>query len=159
MLIQTLSQGAKTDEEYRGKLIFGMNRDRVLCVLGVVTILVALFWMMTDNGVQGSFLSGVFTGTGAVIFFFSLKNILKTKRMLKNEKLLRAERLKESDERNRLIAEKAMYWAGMSTMGLCYVTMLVSGFFSMAVFWSVWGMVMAYCILAAALKKYFEKKL
>ena len=159
MLIQTLSQGAKTDEEYKNKLISGIKRDRVLCIFGVVTIIVALLWMMTDNGVQGSFLCGVFTGTGAVIFFFALKHILKTKKMLKNEKLLHAERLKESDERNHMIAEKAMYWAGVIIMGVCYVVMLVSGFFNMAVFWSVWGMVMAYCILAAVLKKYFEKKL
>lgn len=159
MLIQMLGQGAKTDEEYRTKLISGIRRDGLLCVLGVVTIIVALAWMTTGNGVNQSFLSGVFTGTGAVMVLFSLKHIVKTRRMLKNEKLLRAERLKKSDERNHMISEKAMCWAGMITMGVCYGAMLVSGFFNMAVFWSAWGAVMVYCVLAVILKKYLGKKL
>ena len=40
-----------------------------------------------------------------------------------------------------------------------YVTMLVSGFFSMEVFWTVWALVMLYFVLFVAGKVIYEKKM
>ncbi|MBA4700437.1 MAG: hypothetical protein H2212_13505 [Ruminococcus sp.] len=159
MLIRALEQGAKTDEEYRHKMISGIKIDIVVCAVGIATIVVAVLWAIIGNGLRGSFLSGVFAGTGAAILFFGIKHIWKAKKLIKDEKLLRAERLKASDERNHMITQKSMYWSGIIVAGICYIVMLVSGFFNMAVFWSTWAVVMVYSVLSVILKKYYEKKL
>ncbi|MGC4020300.1 MAG: hypothetical protein QM793_14445 [Muricomes sp.] len=159
MLIKALEQGAKTDEEYREKMTSGIKLNFMLGGVGIITIAVAILWMIQGEGMHDGFLSGVFAGTGGTILFLAVHNILKIKKLLKDEKLLRAERLKVSDERNHMIAQKSMYWSSIIVIGACYLVMLVSGFFNMAVFWSLWSVVMIYCVVAVVIRKYYEKKL
>ena len=71
----------------------------------------------------------------------------------------REEAADESDERNIQVALKAHYTAGVLMIMAGYVTMLVSGFFSMEVFWTVWALVMLYFLLFAAGKVIYEKKM
>lgn len=159
MLIEDLVQGAKTDEEYRDKMISRIKIDIAVCAAGIVTIVVAVLWAIRGDGVRENFLSGVFAGTGAAFLLFGVRHILKVKKLIKDEKLLRAERLKVSDERNHMITQKSMYLSGIIVAGICYIVMLVSGFFNMAVFWSTWGVVLVYSVLSVILRKYYEKKL
>ncbi len=159
MLIQALNNGAKNDEEYKNKIIHSMKKSMLLSAVGVITIVVAILMAVRTQETAGSFLSGVFVGTGAVVLFFSLKQIQKSKKILADEKLLHAERLKAFDERNQLIMEKTMYWSGALVMGACYAIMLVAGFFNMAVFWTLWSVVLVYCATTVVIKRYYDKKL
>lgn len=159
MLNKLLQQTAKTDDEYRKKLQAQIKRNIAICIVGLLPIIVGIFFIMRCGDFQTGFLAGLFTGTGAVIIAFSLKDTFKARKLLRNDKLLREERLKASDERTRLISEKSMYWAGVITMGVCYVVLLVSAFFNMVVLWTIWCVMMFFCIVTSILKKYFEKKM
>jgi hypothetical protein len=159
MLIQTLNNGAKNDEEYKIKIMKSMKKNIFLSVVGVVTIVIAILMATKTQETAGSFLSGVFVGTGAVVLVFCLKQVQKSKKILADEKLLHTERLKASDERNQMIMEKTMYWSGTLVMGACYAIMLLAGFFNMAVFWTLWSVILAYCVTTVVVKKYYEKKL
>ena len=159
MFIKALRQGAKTDEEYREKLKGRIRIDIFMCGVGVLTIAVAIVMMLRGGEYQEGFLCGVFTGTGVAVLIFAVKEIFKSKKLLENEKLLREERLKISDERNKMIVEKTSYWTGLIVMGVCYVVLLISGFFNFAVFWTAWGILMLYFLVTVIVKKYYEKKL
>lgn len=159
MLVKALLRGAKTDEEYKEKLLVRRKLNLFLMGVGCVTLLVAVLWMMRVESVQEAFLSGVFSGTGAAIIIFGARDIVKTRKLLRDEQRLREERLKVSDERSLLIMQKSMFLAGIIVMALCYVLLLISGFFNMAVFWCVWGIMMLYFLISVILKKYYEKRL
>ncbi|GAA0803427.1 hypothetical protein DWX43_22975 [Clostridium sp. AF19-22AC] len=159
MIVKTLLKGAKTDEEYRNKLKSRCKADILLCFAGAAAIIAALFAMMRMETMHAGFVCGLFSGTGAVIIVMGIKEYIKAKKLLRDEKRLRAERLKESDERNSLIMQKTMYLTGYIMLGLCYVTMLISVFFNMMVFWCIWAVTILYCLLLAVIKKYYEKNL
>lgn len=159
MIANLFQQGAKTDEEYRGKLKNRIKINAALSLLGLITIVVGIFYMSRGEDMRSGFLCGLFVGTGLAIVFYGLKEVLKIRKLLKSEKRLREERLKVNDERNKMIGEKSLSWAGVVTMVLCYFGILISGFFDMVVFWTIWTIVMSYSILAVILKRYLDKKL
>lgn len=159
MLVRTVLRGAKTDEEYRDKLIAKRRLNMRLIGVGAVTLIVAVIWIFRVEGVQEAFLCGVYSGTGAVIIIFGVQDIFKTRKLLQDGQLLRKERLKASDERNLLIMQKSMFSSGVAVMALCYVVLLISGFFNMVVFWCMWGIMILYFLLTFILKKYYEKRL
>lgn len=72
---------------------------------------------------------------------------LRIRSLLKDEKKLRMKRLQEYDERNVQLNLKAHNTAGVILIFTGYVIMLVAGFFSMEVFWTVWALVMLYFAL------------
>ena len=143
MFIKALRQGAKTDEEYREKLKGRIRIDIFMCGVGVLTIAVAIVMMLRGGEYQEGFLCGVFTGTGVAVLIFAVKEIFKSKKLLKNK----------------MIVEKTSYWTGLIVMGVCYVVLLISGFFNFAVFWTAWGILMLYFLVTVIVKKYYEKKL
>lgn len=158
-MIKEFIKKAKTDEEYRKKLIAKNQVNILLCIVGAVSIIVAVVRLLYTHEMQESFTCGVFAGTGGAIMIASGGAIRKTKKLLKDAKLLRKERLKETDERNNVIQQKTTYLSSTILLVVCYLALLISCFFNMTVFWTIWSILMLYFILTIFSKKFYEKQL
>lgn len=157
MLFKSMWEPAGSDEEYREKLKRRKHFIPVLVIAGAASIVVSL--ILLRSGEEKDFLAGLYMGIGCGVLAVSVVWFLKIRSTLQDEKKLRIRRLKESDERNIQVTLKAHYTAGVLMIMAGYVTMLVSGFFSMEVFWTVWALVMLYFVLFVAGKVIYEKKM
>lgn len=157
MLFKSMWEPAKTDEEYREKLKIRRNFVLVMVISGAAAIVVSVLLIRFREGKD--FISGFYMGLGLGILAASVVLFLKIRNILQDEKKLRMKRLKEFDERNIQLTLKAHYTAGLLLIMVGYVLMLVSVFFSMEVFWTVWGLVMLYFALFAAGRFIYEKKM
>lgn len=158
-MIKEIFKKAKTDEEYRKKMVFNSRMNFLLCGVGVITIIASIIRMFNITETQDAFTSGVFAGTGAAILAVGGREIWKAKKLMKDAKRLREERLKASDERNSVIQQKTTYLSSMILLAVCYVALLISCFFNMTVFWTIWGILILYFVLTVFFKKYYEKQL
>lgn len=154
-----LFKKAKTDEEYRKYLISKNRINYLICGVGVITLIVAVVRLFTVAETKEAFTCGVFAGTGGVILAVGGGAIWKAKKLMKDAKKLREERLKTTDERNSVILQKTTYLSSTILLSVCYLALLISCFFNMIVFWTLWGVLMSYFVLAMIIKKYYEKQL
>ncbi len=157
MWFKSMWEPAKTDEEYRIVLKKRRKFIPVLILLGALSIVVSMFLLQMED--EKAFVSGLYMGLGCGILAVSVVWFVRLRNLLKDEKKLRMKRLKETDERNIQVTLKAHYTAGVLLILTGYVIMLVSGFFSMEVFWTVWGLIMLYFILFIAGRLVYEKKM
>ena len=134
-----------TDEEYRETLKRRKKFIPVLMLGGAASIAVSLILM--QSGEEKGFLAGLYMGIGCGILGAGAVWFLRIRSLLKDEKKLRMKRLQEYDERNVQLNLKAHNTAGVILIFTGYVIMLVAGFFSMEVFWTVWALVMLYFAL------------
>lgn len=157
MLFKAVWGSANTDEEYREKLKSRRRLIPVMAIAGAAAIVVSQF--LLQQGDEKAFAAGLYMGIGCGILAVSIVWFFKIRGILRDEKKLREKRLKERDERNIQVTLKAHYTAGMLVILAGYVTMLVAGFFSMEVFWTVWVMVMLYFVLFAIGRIIYDKKM
>lgn len=157
MLFKSMWEPAKTDEEFREKLRQRKNFTPVMAILGMASIIVSIFLLRSDG--DRDFVAGLYMGLGCGIIAVSIIWLLKIRSLLKDEKKLRVKRLKESDERNIQVTLKAHYTAGVLLILTGYLIMLISGFFSMEVFWTVWALIMLYFFLFLIGKVIYEKRM
>lgn len=157
MLFKSMWEPAGSDEEYREKLIRRKRFIPVMVLAGAAAIVVSC--VLLRSGEEQAFLAGLYMGVGVGVLVVSMVGFLKIRSVLRDEKKLHMKRLKESDERNIQVTLKAHYTAGVLMIMAGYVTMLVSGFFSMEVFWTVWVLVMLYFVLFAAGRLFYNKKM
>ncbi len=157
MLFQSMWGSANTDEEYREKLRKRRNFIPVMVIAGIAAIVVSQF--LLHQGDEKDFVAGLYMGLGSGVLAVSVVWFFKLRGTLRDEKRLREKRLKEWDERNIQMTLKAHYTAGILMIMAGYVTMLVSGFFSMEIFWTVWVMVMLYFILFTIARAIYDKRM
>lgn len=105
------------------------------------------------------FLSGVYCGVGAGTVAASILFLIKNKKVLTDGKKLREKRLQEQDERNRLISSKTVSTSSLILIALMYAGLMVSGIFSLTVFWTLWIVLVGFALLITVLYQYYSKKL
>lgn len=157
MLFKSMWGPAKTDEEFREKLRQRKNFTPVMTILGMASIIASMFLLRSDG--DRDFVAGLYMGLGCGIIAVNIIWFLKIRSLLKDEKKLRMKRLKESDERNIQVTLKAHYTAGVLLILAGYMILLISGFFSMEVFWTVWALIMLYFFLFLIGKVIYEKRM
>ncbi|HJA07034.1 MAG TPA: hypothetical protein H9798_07850 [Candidatus Mediterraneibacter pullicola] len=159
MLLKMMMQEAKTDGEFRKKLEIRIKMTWVSVLMGVVAVVsgVAMMMLGADEH-RTAFLSGVYCGIGTVAIVGGIISVVRTHRMLNDEKLLRSERIKESDERENAICKNAASSAGTALVYLMFAALIVAGFFSMTVFWTLWGTLIGYFLILKGMKVYYQKK-
>lgn len=138
---------ANTDEKYR---VYIQKRQKLwigLALMGLLTLGVGILCGMNVMGDQTSFLSGLYSGVGGGMLAVAIGRAMKDRKLLKNSRVLHSERLKAQDERLIAVGEKSQSMSGLIAFGFAYVGLLVSGFFNMTVFWTLWVVVIAYAII------------
>ena len=160
MLIKSvLFQGANTDAEFREKLKARRRLMIPVIVLGLAAVIAGIIaGLVFGESQKGSFLGGMYTGAGAAITAAAIVVIVRINKTLKDEKRLRRERIEESDERKKEIATRSSSMAGFIMLYVCFAGILIAGFFSMAVYWTLWCVMVGYFLCFLLLNLYFEKR-
>ena len=159
MFIRAMLQGANTDEEYRRKLEGRQKLSWVTMLMGIAAIIAGIIMLrVMPDSYRTGFLFGLYCGVGASVIVVDIISLIKVRRIMKDETLLRRERIKESDERKKEIARKAAATAMMVFVYILFAALIVSGFFSMEVFWTLWGSLIAYFLIFIGFKTYYTKK-
>ncbi|GKI14138.1 hypothetical protein CE91St44_06230 [Oscillospiraceae bacterium] len=148
MLIKLFSCPAKnaTLEEYKAAL---RRRVRLFCglsVLGVLTLAVTLLLMggRIAEAHDTAHLEGIWCGIGVGLTLAGAVLAARTRALLNNEEKLRRTRLEEQDERNQAVFARALNLTAFTLLFGLYVAMLVSSFFNMTVFYTLF-----YCAVSA----------
>lgn len=159
LMRSVLFRTAKTDEEFREKLKARRKLAIPVIVLGLAAVIAGIIaGIVFDESHQGSFLGGMYTGVGAAMTAAGIVRIVRINKTLKDEKRLRTERIEESDERKKEIATRSSSTAGFVMLYVCFAGLLIAGFFSMAVYWTLWCVIVGYFLCFLLLNLYFEKK-
>lgn len=165
MLIKLLTiTTAANDNEYR-KVI--NTRKRLLGIVELGGVLSLLCSYLIGKGYfihnmiesQQLFLSGLYAGIGAGLVVAGIISLLSCDKMLKDPARLHAARLKETDERNVMIASKSFSTAGSVLVICLFAALLLAGFFNLAVFWTLWACVIGYFVITLIAQKYYNFKL
>lgn len=169
MCLFNSTKNAKTNEEYAKVLQKRIPYLILIIVLGILTASIAIcneIWGFMGNILtidshshNMSLMNGVYTGLGAALTFMSIGFIIRTKKIMKNESLLKEERLKTQDERNQMIAAKAVQSAAATMLVCSYLFMLIAGFYSRIVFFCFWGIVAVFLVSYHLFKIYYNRKL
>ncbi len=160
MLMKAAFQGAGTDEEFKKKLT---ARKRLLLAgvtMGILAIAagIMMIFVMPDTE-QNAFLAGVYCGAGTAAVVMGTAALYKMRKMLRDESLLRKERIKEGDERTSEIGKKATVFGVQIYLFAMLAGILVSGFFSMQVFWTLWGTTLGLALIIKGTELYYKKKM
>lgn len=152
-------QGANTDEEYRRKLESRQKLSWVTLIMGIAAVIAGIIMLrvMSDSH-RTAFLSGLYCGVGAGVIVADIVSLLKVRKMLRDDTMLHRERIKESDERKNEIAKRTAATAMTVFVYVLFAALIVSGFFSMEVFWTLWGSLIAYFLIFIGFKTYYTKK-
>lgn len=156
MWFRSIWEPAKTDEEFADVLRKRRNFIPVMAMAGAAAIAASTFLLRSE---ERAFLAGLYMGLGCSLLAVCVVWFLKIRSILKDEKKIRMRRLKEADERNIQVTMKAHYTAGALLIAVGYAVLLVAGFFSMEVFWTVWTFVMLYFVLFVIGRVFYERKM
>lgn len=166
-LFNASAKKATTNEEYS---IIIQKRIPYLILIIVIGILTAA--IATGNEIWGfisniffidnnnmALMDGFYTGLGTALAVMAGLIIIRYKKILKDESLMKKERLKVQDERNQLIAAKAVQSATFTVIICSYFIMLIVGFYSRIVLLCFWGVVMIFFVSYCLSVRYYKKKL
>ena len=119
------------------------------CVIGLVLILV--FWLgETENYFINSF--------GFALLFVGISRIVQNRKITKSDESMRKREIAESDERYRMIAEKAKSWTftfSITAAGIIVIILSVLGYHDQAqpFAWFMCALVTIYWIFWLIIKK------
>lgn len=150
---------AKTDEEYREVLRKRQKRFFILGMVGVIAIMIGLYFSTMAKGPQEDFMSGFYTDIGFGVTVASIVLFWKKRKLLKDAKALRAARLKEQDERVSAITQKALSIAGLGTICFVYAGFLIFGFLDRTVYYTLMAVFWIFVLLFLAFRIFYEKKM
>lgn len=163
MLMKSFLSKSSTLEEYRKVL---QNRIKMLwgaTFLGIGTLAVTVILTQGKilEGHDAAFVQGMFTGIGTGLVLCGAIFALRDKKILKDEQKLRQKWLKEQDERNIAITQKAVFYTFGLGMLLIFCYLLVSSlfFFSRAVFTTLYVVVIGMFLLFVVISKILEKQM
>lgn len=159
MLLKSIMSNATTDKDYKEVLKKRIYLFSIMIILGITTLVFTFIFSTGSHAYLSSFLSGVYSGIGSASTILGIIFIIKTQKTLKNEKILKEKRLEEQDERNQMITQKAMYSSAIILAIIAYIGLMISGIFNMAVFWTLWSVLIIFMVTFIILQIYYSKKL
>lgn len=159
ILFDGLPKNVKTNEEYLNYLKKGMKTSVLVIIVGIITIAIAILNEVFGFIKDKTLINGFYTGLGTSIVIGSIIGMLKSKKVMKNETLLKEERLKKQDERNQMIADKALKAATATILFISYAALLVAGFYSMEVFFCFWFVAIIFGFSYQFFVMYYNRKM
>lgn len=158
MLIKTLSPTAANDQEFANILKKRTGYFFILIALGIITILCSLYFSSGNHAYLTDYTEGLYCGIGTGMILGGILLIVKIRFTLKDMKKVHTARLKEQDERNQAIAQKAIQSALLILLVLMYLVMLISSFFNLIIFKTLLCTATAFMFLLVITKFYYQRK-
>ncbi len=120
--------------------------------IGCMIISVILFAIVLGSK-SFAFLQPMYTGSLVGLFFASLALFLRNKKLKKNPESMRKMELLETDERNVLILRVSYTIFTYVSIGILYISMLISGFFSQTVYYTLETLLCANLVIILLIRK------
>lgn len=153
------STNAQTNEEYREIIKSRMWIWVSFTVLGCITLAAALFgsqlFQVGINGRMKAFYCGV--GTGFV--FGGIVMWIKGKRLLGDEEKLKEERLRDTDERQVEIGNKAVIASTKALLAALYLICCIGGLFYPIMLKILCGLVLVFVVAYTVSFRVYESKM
>lgn len=143
----------KNIEGYRKKQ---KTQAVLLFIAAFVSFAVYIVLMKVKPPVAGEYVgpAGGFAGVGTVLLVYAIQKV----RALKSEKKLEEMRAKQTDERLRVIEEKAVYATYMVTMIALFLALVITSFINNAVFYTLLSVVAFIVITQSVFNIIYNKK-
>lgn len=164
MILKMLTAKEITNDETYVKVLQQRRNLLFLAEIGgvlalVCSYLIAQEYITIAEKAEREFLSGLYAGIGTGLILVGIIFFVKYNQLLKDKAKLHQKRLAETDERNEMIVTKAVNTATMILLVGIYVAILIAGFFSMQVFWTLWAVSIVYFLIMLISKKYYEMQI
>lgn len=148
--------------DYRSKL----KIQNTIFIIGAVALTIVqvlahagIISPIADGGNFADFWNGFIAGAAAGVTIILIVGLIINLRALSNEERLKKLFVKENDERTRLIYVKGKS-AGATAYTFCMIiAAIISGFFSMTVFFTILACELALAFFMFGGKLYYDKKL
>lgn len=117
---------------YINKTKLRMNLGIMIAIVGVITVSLALTFgtgIFANGSHYEDFNSGFFAGLGGGLIGAGILTFYKNRKLLKNPDKLKEKEIKETDERNIYLNQKALSVSAMIWISLLYVAMIGAVFF------------------------------
>lgn len=129
---------------------------RLYTNIGCMIVSIILFVIVLLNK-NFAYLMPMYLGSLAGLFFASLTLFIRNKKLMKNpEKMNEIKRL-ETDERNVLIIRVSYTIFSYVSIGILYIAMLISGFFSETIFQTLTTLLCVDLVLILFIRHLVEK--
>lgn len=153
----TIGMTAKNNEEYKAIIKRRMRYKVCILILGLLTMGFAIAAACGAITMLSEYMNGVYTGIGSGCIAVSIIMLIRDYKLLHDEEKLKQDRLKNTDERNVMIYNKAMQYAGSITLICAYIVMLIAGMYSEVIFHCFYAVVavfmFVYLLMIAILNK------
>ncbi len=123
------------------------------CMIFSAVLLVIAFGLKNFEAIRP-----MYTGNFIGLFVISLVLYLKNKALKKDSEKMKSIELLETDERNVYILRVSYTIFTYVSMGILYVSMLIAGFFSTTVYYTLETLLCMDLILVLLIRKLVEKK-
>lgn len=130
--------------------------QRLLVNIACMILSVILFAIVLWNK-DLAFLQPMYSASVCGLFFASLAMFMRNKKLKKDPERMRKMELLETDERNVLILRESYTIFTYVSFGILYISMLISGFFSTTVFYTLETLLCANLVLVLFIRKMVEK--
>lgn len=119
-----------TNIPYIKKLIIGNILSVIIILAGIFSLVLSI--IMKNN--VSDFQNGFYCGTGGGLIGAGIVTIIRNTILLRNKEKFRKAEIKEKDERNRFIIQKAWSISGIIGMFLLYISVVIAGAYNSIVF-------------------------
>ncbi|NCC15032.1 MAG: hypothetical protein EOM28_01580 [Clostridia bacterium] len=130
---------------------------RLYVNIGCMIVSAILFGIVFGNK-NFAYLQPMYSGSLVGLFVASLALFVRNKKLKKNPEKMNKMRLLETDERNVLIIRVSYTIFTYVSIGILYISMLISGFFSTTVFYTMQTLLCVDLILILLIRRLVEKK-
>ncbi|KXL52567.1 hypothetical protein CLNEO_19760 [Anaerotignum neopropionicum] len=124
--------------------------------VGFMILSIVLFAIVLGNK-NFTFLQPMYFGSLIGLFVASLCLFLRNKKLKKNPESMNKMKLLEADERNVLILRVSYTIFTYVSIGILYVSMLISGFFSQTIFYTLETLLCVNLVIIFFIRKLVEK--
>ncbi|WP_352400517.1 hypothetical protein [Anaerotignum sp.] len=129
---------------------------RLYTNIGCMIVAIGLFAIVLFNK-SFAYLMPMYSGALAGLFFASLALFFRNKKLIKDPNKMRKMELLETDERNILIIRVSYTIFTYVSIGILYISMLISGFFSETIFYTLLFLLCGDLILILFIRHLVEK--
>ena len=130
-------------------------------IIAILLIAIVGIWGYRQIGTvshTSDFMHGAQAGLFTGFFVMMLRDIIKYIRAIKDENKIKAIFIEENDERKKLINDKIGGVGFNLILGVMMIAIIIAGFFSEIVFFTLFGVLAFMALVKISLKIYYHNK-
>lgn len=153
MLLRSLLFSEDYDRSLRRQRLYA------LCLLAVGIVGIVCYFTLVDGSALPSFVRGFYFGAGCGLIAGALTLLIRAVRLINDPEARKKAKIRDTDERERHITNRAFQLAGLVTFFTCAAALFVLLPLSMEAFLALLAVMALYCGCFVAVSLWLSKKL